>query len=126
MACRLLKLIIIILYYSIGDQHYWSIAIILAICDTFTVMVASQAKLLGYPHMRMHACVLSKSNLVTLAKARPAEMIFILVILGASKKVEEDQRAAGSGVSAASGVQVQPKPVQLLTKKKKEEKQQIY
>ena len=35
MACRLLN--------SIGDQHYWTIAIILAICDTFTVVVVSQA-----------------------------------------------------------------------------------
>ena len=34
MACRLLN--------SIGDQHYWTIAIILAICDTFTVVVVSQ------------------------------------------------------------------------------------
>ena len=42
--------------------------------------------------------------------------------LGASKKMEEDQPAAGSGVSAVSGVQAQPKPVQLLTR----EKQQIY
>ena len=33
---RLLKLI-----YSVGDQHYWTIAIILAICDTFTVVVYS-------------------------------------------------------------------------------------
>ena len=30
-------------YYSIGDQHHWTRAIILAICDTFTLMVASQA-----------------------------------------------------------------------------------
>ena len=29
--------------YSIGDQHYWTIAIILAICDTITIVVASQA-----------------------------------------------------------------------------------
>ena len=28
---------------SIGDQHYWTIAVILAICDAFTVVVASQA-----------------------------------------------------------------------------------
>ena len=27
--------------YSIGDQPYWTIAAILAICDTFTIMVAS-------------------------------------------------------------------------------------
>ena len=36
----------IVLYttkYSMGDQHYWTVAIILAICDIFTVMVASQA-----------------------------------------------------------------------------------
>ena len=38
-------------------------------------------------------------------------------ILGASKKTEEDQPAAGPGVSAASGIQAQPKPAQLLTKK---------
>ena len=44
--------------YSIGDQYYWTIAIILAICDTFTVVVASQALLLGYqPHVCMHACL---------------------------------------------------------------------
>ena len=49
--------------YSIGDHHYWIITIILAICDTFTVVVASQAQLLGYqPHVRMHACVLSKKS----------------------------------------------------------------
>ena len=37
MACRPL------LKYSIGDQYYWTIAIILAFCDTFTVVIASQA-----------------------------------------------------------------------------------
>jgi hypothetical protein len=36
--------------------------------------------------------------------------------------MEEDQPVAGSGVSAVSGVQVQPKPAQLLTIR---EKQQI-
>ena len=34
-ACRLLNVI--------GYQHYWTIVIVLAICDTFTVVVASQA-----------------------------------------------------------------------------------
>ena len=44
-------------------------------------------------------------------------------IIGASKKMVEDQPAAGSGASAVSGIQAQPKHVQLLTKR---DKQQIY
>ena len=47
MACRLI---------NIGDQHlYWTIATILAICDTFTVVVASQALAIGVPTPYAHS-----------------------------------------------------------------------
>ena len=56
-------------------------AIILAICDTFTVVVASQALAIGVPTLCVHACIpCVLSNLTTLGKARPAQMIFITVI----------------------------------------------
>ena len=61
MACGLLNIHVV----NIGDQHYWTIATILAIYDTFTVVAASQA---GIPNPCAHAC---QRNLVTFAKAHP-------------------------------------------------------
>ena len=63
--CRLLNIV-------------WIINI--AVYQTFTVMVASQALLLGY-QSHVHACVLSMKSYAFLVKACPAQMIFITTSL---------------------------------------------
>ena len=57
----------------IGDQHYWTI--ILVVYDIFTVVVALRHSYLGTNPMCMPVCF--QRNLMTLAKVRPAQMIFI-------------------------------------------------
>ena len=66
MACRLLNI-----------QHYWTIAIILAICDTFTRGSFSGLAIEVLTPMCACMPVCFQRNLVTFAKARPAQIIFI-------------------------------------------------
>ena len=75
-------------------------AIILAIYDTFTVVVASQALAIGVPTLCVHAYpVCFQTYLMTLAKARPAQMIFITT-----------SNSITCGIKYACSVQLYSKP----------------